>query len=57
MDQKQQEKITRWRLLLGSESESSLASMGLSVPLSKEQFMLDQALASIYGTTREVFDP
>lgn len=56
MDQKQQEKITRWRLLLGSESESSLASMGLSVPLSKEQFMLDQALASIYGTTREVFD-
>lgn len=54
MDQKQQEKITRWRLLLGSESESGFASMG-SATLSKEQFMLDQALAAIYGTAEEGF--
>ena len=54
MDQEQQKKISRWRLLLGSESEAEFSSMGAQ-PLSQEQFMLDQALASVYGTTEEGF--
>lgn len=54
MDQEQQTKIARWRLLLGSESEDKFSSMGAQ-PLSQEQFMLDQALASVYGTTEESF--
>lgn len=54
MDQEQQKQITRWRLLLGSESEAEFASMGAQ-SLNQEQFMLDQALASIYGTTQESF--
>lgn len=54
MDQEQQTKIAHWRLLLGSESEDKFSSMGAQ-PLSQEQFMLDQALASVYGTTEESF--
>lgn len=54
MDQEQQRKITRWRLLLGSESETKFTSMGAQ-SLDQEQFMLDQALASIYGTSQESF--
>lgn len=54
MDQEQQKKIACWRLLLGSESEAKFSSMGAQ-PLSQEQFMLDQALASVYGTDEESF--
>ncbi|MGM9998326.1 MAG: VWA domain-containing protein [Candidatus Bruticola sp.] len=53
MEAEQQKKLHRWRLLLGSESETEFSNLG-SEPLSQEQFMLDQALAAIYGTDGEV---
>ncbi|MGM9992816.1 MAG: VWA domain-containing protein [Candidatus Bruticola sp.] len=53
MESEQQEKLIRWRLLLGSESEAELNSLGKE-PFNQEQFMLDQALASIYGIEGEI---
>ena len=48
------ERIARWRLILGSESQSSFDNMG-GTSLSEEQFLMDQALAAIYGGPGESF--
>ena len=50
----QEEKIARWRLILGSQSQQTFASMG-GAPLSEEEFLMDQALAAIYGGESESF--
>lgn len=52
MTNKQQ--IARWRLILGSESEQAFGEMGAS-PLSQEEFLMDSALAAIYGGPEESF--
>ena len=44
------EQLTRWRLILGQESEKRLSGMG-GGGLSQEQDLMDQALASIYNRT------
>lgn len=49
-----QERIARWRLILGSESQESFANMG-GISLSEEQFLMDQALSAIYGGPGESF--
>ena len=49
-----QERIARWRLILGSESQNTFDSMG-GTALSEEQFLMDQALAAIYGGPGESF--
>ena len=43
-------KIRRWRLILGQESQSRFGKMG-NAPLTKEQDLMDQALAAIYNRT------
>ncbi len=48
------ERIARWRLILGSESQQSFESMGGGA-LSDEQLLMDQALAAIYGGPGESF--
>ena len=48
MDAQTQERITRWRLILGQESQSRFEEMGGS-PLTQPQSVMDQALASIYN--------
>ncbi len=46
------EQITRWRLILGQESDKRLSGMGDGdMSLSHEQDLMDQALASIYNRT------
>ena len=46
------EQITRWRLILGQESNKRLSDMGDGdMSLSHEQDLMDQALASIYNRT------
>lgn len=50
----QQERMARWRLILGSESQRQFDAMG-GVPLSEEEFLMDQALAAIYGGPGESF--
>ena len=50
----QEERIARWRLILGSESQQSFDQMG-GVSLSEEQFLMDQALSAIYGGPGESF--
>ena len=40
--------MARWRLILGAETENSFTAMGGS-PLSQEDFLMDSALAAIYG--------
>lgn len=47
MDDK--ERVTRWRLILGQESETGFRDMGEEAVLSKEQMLMDQALAAIYN--------
>ena len=42
------QQMARWRLILGSETENSFSAMGGS-PLSQEDFLMDSALAAIYG--------
>ena len=49
------EKISRWRLILGSETDKNFNIMGFE-GLSKEQYLIDNALATIYGTDKESFD-
>jgi len=46
--------MKRWRLVLGSESQSRLEGMGCSA-LTEEEFLMDQALAAIYGGPGESF--
>ena len=50
----QQEQITRWRLVLGAQSEETFARMGAG-GLTEEQFLMDQALSAIYGGPGEGF--
>lgn len=45
-----EEQIRRWRLILGQESEKRFSDMA-DAPLSQEQDLMDQALASIYNRT------
>lgn len=49
MDNK--EKLKRWRLILGSDAEQKMNSMGYSSKLSDEELLMDSALAQIYGNT------
>ena len=49
-----QERIARWRLILGSESQSTFDRLG-GAALSEEQFLMDQALSAIYGGPGESF--
>lgn len=45
------ERMKRWRLILGAESNEQFSSMsGGGMMLSKEQALMDQALASIYNS-------
>lgn len=44
----EKEHISRWRLILGSESQERFGQMG-SDPLTQEQDLMDQALAAIYN--------
>ena len=44
----EQEMMSRWRLILGSETQDSFSGMG-GGPLSAEQLSMDAALAAIYG--------
>ena len=46
MEQTQQ--LSRWRLILGSETQNSFEQMGSS-PLSQEELLMDSALSAIYG--------
>ena len=48
--QTNQERLRRWRLILGQESQERFGSMG-GVSLSEEQDLMDQALAAIYNKT------
>lgn len=43
-----EERLNRWRLILGRESDERFAPMG-AAPLSAEELLMDQALAAIYG--------
>ena len=44
----QQEQLSRWRLILGAETEDAFASMGAG-GLSQEELLMDSALGAIYG--------
>lgn len=47
-----QAKMKRWRLILGEDSTSQLESYSEEgIGLSKEQSLMDQALAAIYNNT------
>lgn len=50
----QQERITRWRLILGAESQEKFDRMD-TFGLTAEQLLMDQALAAIYGGPEESF--
>lgn len=50
MEQKEQEQIQRWRLILGQESQDRFGRMG-GAGLGPEQDLMDQALAAIYNNT------
>ena len=49
-----QDRIGRWRLILGSESQNAFDNMG-GASLNEEQFLMDQALSAIYGGPGESF--
>lgn len=49
-----EERLNRWRLILGRESDERFAPMG-AAPLSAEELLMDQALAAIYGGPGESF--
>ena len=48
------EQMTRWRLILGAETQESFAGMGVGT-LSQEELLMDSALAAIYGGPGEGF--
>ncbi len=50
----QTEQLSRWRLILGAETEESFDQMGGS-PLSQEEWLMDSALGAIYGGPGESF--
>lgn len=43
-----EERMKRWRLILGSQSQETFDDMG-GISLTEEQWLMDQALAAIYG--------
>lgn len=43
------EQLTRWRLVLGKESEDRFSQMGAGCALSDEQLQMDEALEAIYA--------
>ena len=45
-----EDRIKRWRLILGEESEAGFSAMG-DTSLSGEQDLMDQAIAAIYDNT------
>jgi len=51
----QNERMVRWRLILGSESQDTFSQMG-GGGLSQEELLMDGALAAIYGGPGESFD-
>lgn len=51
----QQEQIARWRLILGSESQHTFEGMS-GCAMTEEQYLMDQALAAIYGGPGESFE-
>ena len=50
----QTEQLSRWRLILGAETEDSFTGMGGGV-LSQEELLMDGALSAIYGGPGEGF--
>ena len=48
------EQLSRWRLILGQETEQSFTQMG-GVPLTQEELLMDSALGAIYGGPGEGF--
>ena len=50
----QTEQLARWRLILGSETQDSFSGMG-GGSLSQEEFLMDSALAAIYGGGGQAF--
>ena len=44
----QTEQFSRWRLILGSETQQSFNGMGAGA-LSQEELLMDGALSAIYG--------
>ena len=44
----QTEQLSRWRLILGAETEDAFGGMG-GAPLSAEELLMDSALSAIYG--------
>lgn len=44
-----QEKLKRWRLILGKEAEQTLEQMASGEMLSQEELLMDRALGAIYG--------
>ncbi|MDE7172042.1 MAG: hypothetical protein K2O11_09265, partial [Oscillospiraceae bacterium] len=50
----QSEQLSRWRLILGSETEDSFTGMGGGA-LSQEELLMDGALSAIYGGPGEGF--
>jgi len=53
------EQMRRWRLILGAESETQFETMNGygEAGLSKEQLLMDQALAAITAAPTEDSDP
>lgn len=49
-----EERLSRWRLILGPEIQSQFQQMGGGA-LSQEELMMDQALSAIYGGDAESF--
>ena len=47
------ERIRRWRLILGAQSQNRFSSMNQEWELTEEQLLMDQALAAIYNKTSE----
>ena len=52
----QQEQLSRWRLILGCETQESFQGMG-GGGLSQEELLMDSALGAIYGGPGEGFGP
>ena len=50
----QTEQLSRWRLILGAETEDSFTGMGGGA-LSQEELLMDGALSAIYGGPGEGF--
>lgn len=50
----QTQQLSRWRLILGAETQESFSGMG-GMPLSREELLMDSALGAIYGGPGEGF--